>query len=80
MRKGRIPTSIFHGIKQNSNSCEVKGYGIDGKFIDTWRENGINLNKPIILYCGNGWRASLIMVYALLHGVKDISLYSNGWM
>jgi thiosulfate/3-mercaptopyruvate sulfurtransferase len=45
-----------------------------------WAEAGIRADKPVIFYCGTGWRASLAFFYAWLMGCEQISVYDGGWL
>jgi 3-mercaptopyruvate sulfurtransferase SseA len=44
-----------------------------------WAEQGITPDKRLSFFCGSGWRAAEVLIYADVMGLKNISLYSNGW-
>ena len=45
-----------------------------------WAEAGIQADRPIVFYCGTGWRASLAFFYAWLMGWEQISVFDGGWL
>ncbi|HMM20704.1 MAG TPA: sulfurtransferase [Selenomonadales bacterium] len=44
-----------------------------------WKEQGITPDKNLSFFCGSGWRAAEVLTFADVMGLKNISLYSNGW-
>jgi 3-mercaptopyruvate sulfurtransferase SseA len=44
-----------------------------------WKEWGILPEQRLSFFCGSGWRAAEVLIYADVMGLKNISLYSNGW-
>ncbi|MBU3190500.1 thiosulfate sulfurtransferase [Clostridium bowmanii] len=44
-----------------------------------WKEQGITPDQRLSFFCGSGWRAAEVLTYADVMGLKNISLYSNGW-
>ncbi|WP_454053100.1 rhodanese-like domain-containing protein [Clostridium sp. Marseille-Q7071] len=44
-----------------------------------WKEWGITPDQRLSFFCGTGWRAAEVLVYADVMGLKDISLYDGGW-
>lgn len=44
-----------------------------------WRQWQITPDKPVIFYCGTGWRASLAFFVARALGWPDIAVYDGGW-
>lgn len=44
-----------------------------------WKKEGITPNQRLSFFCGSGWRAAEVLTYADVMGLKNISLYSNGW-
>lgn len=44
-----------------------------------WKEQGITPDKKLSFFCGSGWRAAEVELYADTMGIKNISMYSNGW-
>ena len=52
----------------------------DPKIIkNMWLKQGIDINKRLVFYCGTGWRASEAFFYALVMGIKNITVYDGGW-
>lgn len=44
-----------------------------------WDAARIDPARPIVFYCGTGWRASLAFFYAWLMGWEQISVFDGGW-
>ncbi|WP_003540287.1 sulfurtransferase [Desulfotomaculum nigrificans] len=44
-----------------------------------WKEWGITPDKRLAFYCGTGWRAAEVLIYADVMGLKNIALYDGGW-
>jgi len=44
-----------------------------------WKQQGITPDQRLTFFCGSGWRAAEVLTYADVMGLKNISLYSNGW-
>jgi 3-mercaptopyruvate sulfurtransferase SseA len=44
-----------------------------------WKDQGITPDQRLSFFCGSGWRAAEVLTYADVMGLKNISLYSNGW-
>lgn len=85
-KMGRIPGSVY-GYAGVDNSYSMTYFrNIDNtmrnadEFIALWEEQGIDLNKRLAFMCGSGWRAAEIYYFADVYGVKDITLYSDGWI
>ena len=83
---GRIPGSKFGGIKgQISEPMSVyrnKDLTMKNpkKILRMWTECGIDVNKHLSFLCGSGWRASEVLWDALVMGLKDVSIFSDGWI
>ncbi|MGL4687907.1 MAG: rhodanese-like domain-containing protein [Fusobacteriaceae bacterium] len=82
--KGRPKNSIWG--KAGSSAITLEDYrNIDGtmrngnEIINLWKELGIDSSKNITFFCGSGWRAAEVLIYSQILGVKNASLYSNGW-
>lgn len=72
---GRIPGSI-HSIEANSNpDGTIKSKEL---MAAKWTKDGVDLNKHMVFFCGNGWRAANDTWTAWTHGY-DAAIY-NGWM
>lgn len=44
-----------------------------------WIEWGISPDQKLSFFCGTGWRAAEVLIYADVMGLKNISLYDGGW-
>lgn len=44
-----------------------------------WKEWGITPEQRVAFYCGTGWRAAEVLIYADVMGWKKIALYDGGW-
>ncbi|MGE5623431.1 MAG: sulfurtransferase, partial [Methanocella sp.] len=44
-----------------------------------WKDWGITPDQRVAFYCGTGWRAAEVLIYADVMGWKNISLYDGGW-
>lgn len=44
-----------------------------------WAEQGITPDKNLSFFCGSGWRAAEVEVFAETMGLKKFSMYANGW-
>ncbi len=44
-----------------------------------WKDLKINPQSNLAFYCGTGWRASEVWIYADAMGLKNISVYDGGW-
>lgn len=49
------------------------------EILEMWKEWGITPDQRLSFFCGSGWRAAEVLIYADTMGLKNISLYSNGW-
>lgn len=49
------------------------------EILSMWKEWGITPSQRLSFYCGTGWRASEVLTYADVMGLKNISLYDGGW-
>ena len=85
-KKGRIPGAVF-GYAGETDSYSLDYFrNIDKtmrnaeEFIALWEEQGIDTNNHLAFMCGSGWRAAEIYTYAEVAGLKDIALYSDGWI
>lgn len=84
--KGRIPGAVFGGAgKTDANSLDYYR-NIDNtmrnkdEILNMWDEYGIDTDKHLSFMCGSGWRVAEIEVYANVMGIKNTSVYSNGWI
>ncbi len=44
-----------------------------------WKQWNIRADQNVSFYCGTGWRASEVFMYAYLMGWKNISVFDGGW-
>lgn len=44
-----------------------------------WAKEGITPDKNLSFFCGSGWRAAEVEVFAETMGIKNFSMYANGW-
>lgn len=85
-KKGRIPGAVFayagtHGSTsldyyRNVDNTMRNGYEIE----KMWEKQGINLKNHLAFMCGSGWRAAEVYYYANVMGLKNTSIYSDGWI
>lgn len=47
--------------------------------VKRWAEWGIKPDQRLAFFCGTGWRAAEVLVYADVAGLKNIALYDGGW-
>lgn len=81
---GRPAGSVWgHAGTNNSNLDDYRN--IDNtlrnknEILAMWKEWGITPDQRLSFFCGTGWRASEVLFYADVIGVKNISLYDGGW-
>ncbi|MDD7362544.1 MAG: rhodanese-like domain-containing protein [Peptoniphilus sp.] len=85
-KKGRIPGAIFGYAGKNDSSSMSYYRNLDKTIrnIDEiramWDKQGIDTSKKTVFMCGSGWRAAEVYWDARVMGLKDISLYSDGWI
>ena len=85
-KAGRIPGAKF-GYAGKSNAYSMDYYrNIDktmrnaSEFIALWDEQGIDQSKHMSFHCGSGWRVAEIYYFADVVGIKDIGIFSDGWI
>ncbi len=44
-----------------------------------WAAQGITPDKNLSFFCGSGWRAAEVEVFAETMGLEHFSMYANGW-
>ena len=49
------------------------------EIIAMWNEWGIKPDQKLSFFCGTGWRAAEVLLYADVIGVKNASVYDGGW-
>lgn len=82
--KGRPAGAIWGKAGSNPNNLEdyrnIDNTMRNGnEILKIWRELGIDPKKNLALFCGSGWRAAEVLIFAKVLGVETVSLYSNGW-
>lgn len=85
-KKGRIPGAVF-GYAGKTNSYALDYFRNPDKtmrnaqeILELWRGQGIDFNKHLSFMCGSGWRVAEVYTYADVMGLKDISIFSDGWI
>ena len=86
--KGRIPGSVNIGNADDSTLLYKQANGRLKSFAEVraiweqagWKQAGAKDDeREVIVYCGSGWRSSLVFLYAWTMGFKKIRNYSDGW-
>lgn len=84
-RKGRPSGSIWGN--SGTSAYTLESYrNIDdtmrnaNEILKLWKELNIDSNKQMTFFCGSGWRAAEVYIYSKVIGLKNTSVYSNGWM
>jgi 3-mercaptopyruvate sulfurtransferase SseA len=49
------------------------------EIIAMWKECGITPEQRLSFFCGTGWRAAQVLIYADVMGLENVSLYDGGW-
>lgn len=82
--KGRPAGSVWGHAGSDANHLE-DFRNIDNtmrnasEIMDMWKEWGITPDQRLAFYCGTGWRAAEVLIYADVMGFENISLYDGGW-
>ena len=86
-KMGRLDQSIYGWAGINENSSSMYYYrNVDktmrngAEILAMMKGSGFDLAKPIITYCGSGWRAAEVVVYLQALGHEGDALYSDGWI
>lgn len=85
-KKGRIPGAVFGyaGKKDSSSMSYYRNIDKTIRNIDEikamWEEQGIDTDNKLAFMCGSGWRAAEVLQDAEVMGLKDVTLYSDGWI
>lgn len=71
-RRGHIPGSV---------NLPARGLAVDGRLLDSpvllHRLTGIDLDRPIIVYCGGGVSAALTAIQLRRAGARQVAVYDN---
>ena len=84
--KGRIPGAVFgYAGKENAYGLEYyrnpdKTMRNADEFLALWEMQGIDTSKHLSFMCGSGWRVAEVFTYADIVGLKDIAIFSDGWI
>ncbi|MCF4151038.1 thiosulfate sulfurtransferase [Dethiosulfovibrio sp. F2B] len=85
-RKGRIPGSVFaYAGKTDSNSLDYYR-NVDGtmreprEILAMWKDCGVDTSKHLSFMCGSGWRVAEVWFYSRTMGLRDTSMFSDGWI
>ena len=84
--KGRVPGAKYgHAGIKDAYSMDYfrnpdKTMRNATEFLAFWEEEGIDTNKHLSFMCGSGWRAAEIYYFADTYGLKDIGIFSDGWI
>lgn len=49
------------------------------EIVAMWAKQGITTDKYLSFFCGSGWRAAEVELFAEAIGVEKFSMYANGW-
>ena len=85
-KKGRIPGSSFgYAGKTDAYSLDYfrnpdKTMRNAGEIMGLWRAQDIDTSKRLAFMCGSGWRAAEVFYYADVYGLKNIGVFSDGWI
>lgn len=85
-KKGRIPGSVFgYAGKKNAYSMEYyrnpdKTMRNADEILALWKGQGIDTTTHLSFMCGSGWRVAEIYYDADVMGLKDIGIFSDGWI
>jgi molybdopterin synthase sulfurtransferase len=82
--KGRPAGSIWGHAGSDANHLEdfrnIDNTMRNGnEILAMWKKSGIDPTKQLTFYCGTGWRASEVLFYADVMGLKHIAEYDGGW-
>jgi rhodanese-related sulfurtransferase len=82
--RGRIPGATFlhggpHALRLEHYTDEQGVFHPLEQVRRTWAQSGVDGSRPVVFYCGTGWRASVAFLFAQALGFRDISVYDGGW-
>jgi len=78
-RKGEPLGAIWGGDYKDYLTPEGKVKPFN-EILQDWKTKGIDSSKPMVFYCGTGWRACLPLLLCMENGLKDAQrLYDGGW-
>ncbi|MDD7401160.1 MAG: rhodanese-like domain-containing protein [Eubacteriales bacterium] len=86
-KAGRMAGAIYGWAGINENSSSMYYYrNVDktmrngAEILALLKGAGFDLDKPIVTFCGSGWRAAETVYYYQTLGRTGDSLYSDGWI
>lgn len=83
---GRIEGAVFGRAGEGNSSSMLYYRNPDATMRDAseieamWEELGVDTDKHLSFFCGNGYRASEILWDAWMMGYENTSLYADGWI
>ncbi|MEH0022486.1 MAG: rhodanese-like domain-containing protein [Desulfobacter sp.] len=85
-KKGRIPGAVY-GYAGRDSAYGMEHYRNPDKtmrnareFLALWAGQGIDTATRLSFMCGSGWRAAEVYYYADVIGLKEIAVFSDGWI
>ena len=84
--KGRIPGAVYGQADFRGNDSMRIYRNVDetmrnpDEILQLWQAAGIEADQHLCFYCGGGWRAAEVLMYARIMGRDNSSLYSDGWI
>lgn len=85
-RKGRIPGSTYGQADFTGKNSLTPYRNLDNtmrnnrEIITLWEKAGIDTRHHLSFMCGGGWRAAEVLTFAQVMGIRNTSLYSDGWI
>ncbi|MCG8472627.1 MAG: thiosulfate sulfurtransferase [Desulfobacterales bacterium] len=86
LKKGRVPGAVF-GYAGKKDAYSMDHYRNPDQtmrnaeeILALWKSQGIDTQKHLSFMCGSGWRVAEVFTYADLMGLKDIAIFSDGWV
>ncbi len=84
--RGDIPGALWGRAGEGDDVNSMSAFHDAGgrmkpaaEILSMWQAGGIRPGRPVVFYCGTGWRASLAFFYAWLMGWERIAVYDGGW-
>jgi len=85
-KKGRVPGAVFgYAGKKDAYSMEYYRNPDNtmrnaDEILALWKGRGIDTATHLSFMCGSGWRVAEIYYDADVMGLKDIGIFSDGWI
>jgi 3-mercaptopyruvate sulfurtransferase SseA len=80
--RGRVPGAVWLSDAGSSSLVYHNSDGTLSSYTDVrnlWKARGITSAKPIVFYCGAGYRSALAFLHGYVMGYKNIRNYASGW-